>query len=190
MPRYLAYKMFPPTVLEGNVPRDFHAPPRDQPSFFPFQNGQIDRFGSIVSFRTKERRVEKMVSQNGRGRKGEEREREEESRFPSRLLALTIVRIARYRSPRFIVGEIYVKCIEGLGHFYSIEIMSTSQLLCSPRRRLCADRELSRVIEQLHDLFSLLPTFRYVGNFRAKEERSAPRCAPMSRFDIAEHCLR
>lgn len=190
VPRYLAYKMFPPTVLEGNVPRDFHAPPRDQPSFFPFQNGQIDRFGSIVSFRSKERRVEKMVSQNGRGRKGEEREREEESRFPSQLLALTIVRIARYRSPRFIVGEIYVKCIEGLGHFYSIEIMSTSQLLCSPRRRLCADRELSRVIEQLHDLFSLLPTFRYVGNFRAKEERSAPRCAPMSRFDIAEHCLR
>lgn len=77
VPRYLAYKMFPPTVLEGNVPRDFHAPPRDQPSFFPFQNGQIDRFGSIVSFRSKERRVEKMVSQNGRGRKGEERERGE-----------------------------------------------------------------------------------------------------------------
>lgn len=69
--------MFPPTVLEGNVPRDFHASPRDQPSFFPFQNGQIDRFGSIVSFRSKERRVEKMVSQNGRGRKGEERERGE-----------------------------------------------------------------------------------------------------------------
>lgn len=118
---------------------------------------------------------------------GKEREREEESRFPSRLPALTIVRIARYRSPRFIVGEIYVKCIEGLGHFYSIEIMSTSQLLCSPHRRLCADRELSRVIEELDDdLFSLY-TFRYVGNFRAKEERRAPRCAPMSRFDITEH---
>lgn len=91
------------------------------------------------------------------GRERGEREKEEESRFPSRLLALTIVRIARYRSPRFIVGEIYVKCIEGLGHFYSIEIMSTSQLLCSPRGRFCADRELSRVIEQLDDLSSLLP---------------------------------
>lgn len=48
VPRYLAYKMFPPTVLEGNVPRDFHAPPRDQPSFFPFQ--RTDRSVGIYRF--------------------------------------------------------------------------------------------------------------------------------------------
>lgn len=192
VPRYLAYKMFPPTVLEGNVPRDFHAPPpppRDHPSFFPFpertdRSVQIYRFVWIEGEKARRRGWEKMVSQNGRGLRERERERRGES---FSIAALTIVRIARYRSPRFIVGEIYVKCIEGLGHFYSIEIMSTSQLLCSPHRRLCADRELSRVIEELDDdLFSLY-TFRYVGNFRAKEERRAPRCAPMSRFDITGH---
>lgn len=90
---------------------------------------------------------------NGRGRES----------FPSRLPALTIVRIARYRSsPRFIVGEIYVKCIEGLGHFYSIEIMSTSQLLCSPAQtilsRTASYRELSNnsPSPSLPDLFLLL----------------------------------
>lgn len=45
-------------------------------------------------------------------------------------VALTIGRIARYRDP-FIAFEIYVKCIESLGHFYSIEIRSM------PRSFLC-----------------------------------------------------
>lgn len=80
VPRYLAYKMFPPTVLEGNVPRDFHAPPpppRDHPSFFPFpdRSVQIYRFVWIEGEKARRRGWEKMVSQNGRGLR-ERRERE------------------------------------------------------------------------------------------------------------------
>jgi len=59
-------------------------------------------------------------------------------------VALTIGCIARYYNP-FIAFEIYVKCIESLGHFYSIEIRSLRSFLCfaivasfgGPPRRSC-----------------------------------------------------
>lgn len=82
---------------------------------------------------------------------------------------------------RFIVREIYVKCIERLGHFYLIEIMSTSQLLCSSLQWPILRTGPRPVIE----------------SYRAQREASfssflhgicpsqgAPRCTPMSRFDI------
>lgn len=177
-PRYLAYKMF------GGKPAS-----RFSRSLFWIPRY---RFRSIEGEETTRRRRRSRIkrgwekkewfrkmAEGWNGRRGRES-------FPSRLLALTIVRIARYRSsPRFIVGEIYVKCIEGLGHFYSIEIMSTSQLLCSPAQtilsRTASYRELSNNSPPppLPPIFS--SSFSHIGDFRAKEELDA---RPMSRFVV------
>lgn len=46
-------------------------------------------------------------------------------------VALTIGCIARYRSPALSFARFMSSVSKDSGHFYSIEIMSTSQLLCS-----------------------------------------------------------